>query len=157
MNYTKVFIIIIPVFYSISVGAQEYSRGHGALQLFDSEAIMQSPMWLKIWLGTVVTIFFSGFFFIKKNIEPKLAIGGFLLVPVADFLTTKLFALPPLSGKIALLHLIFWTPAFITLLKNRPFLKELGPFSIWSGILTATMIISFIFDIRDTVIYLLHF
>lgn len=66
--------------------------------------------------------------------------------------------LPFLGGAIALGHLIFWMPAFVMLVKQRPFLDEQQStaFRFWSGAMTGAYAFSFIFDVRDTVIYLGH-
>jgi len=56
----------------------------------------------------------------------------------------------------AVMHFILWTPGLYLLLKNRPFLIESGPFAIWSGMATFTILFSYIFDVRDALIYVPH-
>jgi len=60
-----------------------------------------------------------------------------------------------LSGLVALTHLIFWSPALFVLLKHRTFLKQRSVYAGWCG-LVVVIIISFVFDVRDAVIYLRH-
>jgi hypothetical protein len=42
------------------------------------------------------------------------------------------------------------------MIKNKPFMSEKSFYKYWSGLITAVIIFSFIFDIRDAAIYLDH-
>jgi len=39
------------------------------------------------------------------------------------------------------------------LLKNRPSLNGWSPYAIWSGLATFTILFSYIFDVRDVLVY----
>jgi len=54
------------------------------------------------------------------------------------------------------MHVIFWTPGLVMLLRKRTFLKEKSLYGVWTGLMTGVIVFSFIFDIRDSVIYLDH-
>lgn len=83
-------------------------------------------------------------------------VGGFLAtILIAGFLVPAL-GLQPLSGLFALVHLICWTPGLILLLRERAFLKGLSLYGVWAGVITAVILISFVFDVRDAGIYLAH-
>jgi hypothetical protein len=68
----------------------------------------------------------------------------------------KSFGLQPISGYIATIHIIFWSPALYQLLTKRPFFGARSAFSVWSGVITFVILFSFVFDIRDAFIYLTH-
>jgi len=54
------------------------------------------------------------------------------------------------------MHFILWTPGLYLLLKNRPFLNGLTPYAIWSGLATFTILFSYVFDVRDVLVYIPH-
>lgn len=135
---------------------QSYQHGHQALQIFDDKGMAAAPTWVKIWIGFMALSFFSGILFIKNHSIARWVVGGFVIGLIASKLITTQLGLQPLSGLIALYHLIFWTPALILLLKHRPFLNNRSAFGIWSGVMTFVILFSFIFDLRDAAIYLHH-
>lgn len=136
-----------------------YEAGHGALQKFGSSAgIAATPLWVQIWLIVLGICLLSSLFFVRRHAVARWVIGGIIVsIPLTPVLVRSL-GLPFLGGAIALGHLIFWMPAFLMLVLQRPFLDEQHskPFRVWSGAMTAAYAFSFIFDIRDTAIYLGH-
>ena len=62
----------------------------------------------------------------------------------------------PLSGLIALLHVVFWSPALYLLLTRRPFMKERSAYAVWSALATLVILFSFVFDVPGAAIYLDH-
>ncbi len=135
-----------------------YESGHGALQVFDGTGMGAMPLWIKAWLGILVLTFASSLFFVWRHVEARLALAGFLLSILATTFIFGALDLPFLSGSIAIGHILFWTPALIVLLMRRPFLDASQGrwFKTWSGMMTAVILFSFIFDIRDAVTYLMH-
>lgn len=136
--------------------ASGYEVGHGALQIFNSDAMAHTPQWVVIWIMFMAASFFAGLFFVRRHTIARWVVGGFLLGIIVSSVLTSGLGVIPLSGFIALIHLVFWTPGLYQLLKNRPFLGERSAFSIWSGVMTAVILFSFFFDIRDAAIYLKH-
>ena len=134
--------------------AQDYESGHGALQVWDDEGRANAPLWVQIWLNIMLLAFATGLIFVWRRVEARWAVGGFLCVAAAVVLSQTLTDIAPLSGFLALLHLIFWSPALYLLLTRRPFLKERSAYAVWSGFITFVILFSFIFDIRDAAIYL---
>ena len=136
-----------------------YEAGHGALQKFGSSAgIAATQLWVQIWLVILGICLLSSVFFVKRHAVARWVIGGIIVsIPLTPVLVRSL-GFPFLGGAIALGHLIFWMPAFLMLIFQRPFLDESHSkqFRIWSGAMTAAYAFSFIFDIRDTYIYLGH-
>jgi len=136
--------------------AQTYERGYKALQLFDGEAMAAMPRWIQTWLNILSIVFLAGLFFVWRRVEARWAVGGFVASTLTAILVVPQTGLVPLGGLFALIHVIFWTPALVLLLTRRPFLKERSLYALWSGLMTAVITFSFIFDIPDSVIYLNH-
>ena len=148
--------LLLSVFFSSSVLAQDYSSGHAALEVWDAEAQENLPQWIKIWLFFMGTVYVSGLFFLKNHIEARWLVGGFILGLVFSKLAIPALGLVPLSGLVGLVHVVFWTPALVIMLKNRPFTQGFSIYNCWSGLATGCILFSFIFDIRDAYIYLAH-
>lgn len=135
---------------------QEIAHGNGALELFDAEGQANSPTWVKIWLPIMLGTFALGLVFVWKRIEARWVVGCVIAGFVAMAILFGGLGMPQLSGFIALMHLVFWTPALVVLLRRRTFLKERSLYGAWTGLVTAVILFSFIFDIRDAAIYLDH-
>lgn len=136
--------------------ADDYSSGHTALEVWDSHAKDNVPLAVAIWLNVMTVTFLSGLVFVWKQPVARWVVGGVLLSVISSGLIADALDLIPLSGYIALIHLLFWTPGLVMLLLRRPFMGPLSAFSIWSGIATLVICVSFIFDGRDAWIYLHH-
>ncbi len=141
---------------AIVYGQNEYAHGHGALEIFDAKGMQQTPTWVMAWIMFMAATFVVGLIFAWKHTVARWVVGGFIVGMIAAELIGRAFAIPPLSGYIALIHVIFWSPALYQLLKKRPFLGPTTPFSIWSGVMTFVILFSFVFDIRDAFIFLRH-
>jgi len=138
---------------------QEYAKGHGALEDFSGDGFAASPQWVQAWVMFMLATFAVGLLvFAWRKPIARWAAGGFILGAVFSAFAPAALGLPNLSGSIAIAHLIFWTPALVLLLRQRPFNnpEEGMAFRIWSGVMTFVILFSFIFDIRDAVIYLGH-
>lgn len=155
----NMFWLLLALGIAISTGAQAatgYESGHSALQVWNAEGQANAPQWVQIWLMIMLASFALGLLFVWKRVEARWAVGGFITSIVVSGFVIPALGLVSLSGLIALMHLIFWSPALYFLLKNRPFLKERSFYALWSGLITAVILFSFIFDIRDAAIYLDH-
>ena len=142
---------------SVSVfGQTEYAHGNGALELFDSEGMAASPLWVRVWVMFMLTCFAASLLFVAKHSIARWVAGCFVLGMVVLTLLTKGLGVPNLSGFIACIHLLFWSPALYKLVSERPFMGPRSAFSIWSGLMTAVIVFSFVFDIRDAIIYIRH-
>lgn len=135
---------------------QETAHGNGALEVFDAAGMANSPGWVKGWIGFMMITFVIGLGFATKRVQARWVMGFIVGGFIALGILTSGFGLPQISGFIALIHLIFWTPALIILLKNRTFLKESSLFAKWTGLVTFVICFSFIFDVRDAAIYVDH-
>lgn len=158
MNSTILMIIALVVLHvSSAVAAQgELAHGNGALEIFDAEGQANTPQWVMIWIYLMAASFAAGLFFVKNHSIARWVVGGFLLGIVCMALLGRAFGIPPISGFIATIHIVFWSPGLFQLLTKRPFLGERSAFTIWSGVITFVILFSFVFDIRDAYLYLMH-
>lgn len=136
--------------------AQDIAHGNGALEVFDAEGMENSPAWVRAWIAFMMLTFLVGLGFAFRQIQARWIMGFILSGFVTLGVFTQGLGWPQISGFIAVLHLVFWTPALIILLRNRTFLKERTWFARWTGVITFVILFSFIFDIRDAAIYLDH-
>ena len=133
-----------------------YEKGHQALEIFE---MGESPRNLKIWILVSTAWILFGFYFAWNHPIARWVVGcwvtGFVsLVLINTIFKSDLFRL---SGFLALTHVLCWPPALYFLLTERPFLESFTtPFSIWSGGVTAIMLISYVFDIPYSLKYLRH-
>ena len=149
----------IALILSGTAGAEEYAKGHGALQVFDDEGIANSPPWVQAWIFYVMLPTFAlGLIFVWWRPIARFAVGGFLCSMLLGGPIFQALGLPYLSGAIAIAHIVFWSPALMLLLIWRPFLdgaEALG-YRLWSALMTFVILFSFVFDIRDAAIYIDH-
>lgn len=142
-----------------ALGAEVYAKGNGALEVFDADGMAASPTWVMAWVGFMMVTFAIGLFvFAWKKPIARWAAGGFIVSAATGAAVFNALGLPFLSGSIAIMHLVCWTPALILLLVKRPFADaaEGRWFRIWSGVMTFVILFSFVFDIRDAFIYISH-
>lgn len=138
--------------------ATDYASGTGALETFDGAARSAAPLPLKLWLALLNLSFLAALFFVRKRPIARWALGGMIVAKLTGPPVFAALGLPMLSGSIALWHIVCWTPVLVLLLAAHPFLdrKQGHPYRVWSGVMTTVILISFVFDIRDAVIYLHH-
>lgn len=148
-------LILSPVAAYANAGSAPYTAGNGALELWNSQGIANSPTWVQYWLVVMMSSFAMGLLFIWRHIEARFVVGGLVIgLLFSKFILEQMAGLAPLSGLVALVHLIFWSPALYLLIKNRPFARARSFYAYWSGWITLVILFSFIFDIRDAAIYL---
>jgi hypothetical protein len=155
---TKAFTIALPLVFLMAAFAQadDYTSGHGALGVWDAEAQANMPQWIKVWLLFMISVFAAGLIFVWKHMEARWLVGGVIGALVFSKVGIPALGWIALSGLVATIHLIFWSPALFFMLKNRPFMQGWSFYNAWSGLATACILFSFIFDIRDSAIYITH-
>lgn len=163
INYSAakntVTIISLLAFSNVIFGAENsYPVGAGALEVFGAEALPLTPLWVKVWLGFLFATFAGGAYFSWKHSLARWAIGGFLVSMTTGHFIYSTLNLPLLGGGIAIMHLVCWSPALLLLYLKRPYFDSKEPmgFRIWAGCMTGVITFSFIFDIRDAMIYINH-
>lgn len=150
-----VFVICLIMASTVAL-AVEYSSGHGALELFDEKGMADMPPLLHIWVNVMIGVFALGILFVWNYPIASWLVGGFILTVIMVLFVYPVLNIPVLGGLIALTHIVCWSPGLYCMLKTRPFFKEVTLYSIWAGVITLVILISFIFDIRDAGIYLAH-
>lgn len=157
MHIRKLTWLAVFLLLPISVLAQsDYMHGHGAIQIFDEQGMKNTPQWVMAWIMFMAATFICGLFFVKNHIIARWVVGGFVAGLVLGEVIRLALGIPPYSGYIALIHIVFWSPALYQLVSKRPFLNAKGAYKVWSGIITAVILFSFVFDIRDAVLFLRH-
>lgn len=136
--------------------AAPYESGHQPLELWDGAAMENVPVLIKYWLYFMTAVLALGLLFIWRHTFARLIIGGTLVMFLSLGLLAPQFGIPILAGLAALGHVVCWTPGLIYSLKTRPFLAGFTPHAIWSGVMTLVILISFVFDVPDALIYLDH-
>lgn len=136
--------------------ATDYQAGHQALQIWNADAKANVPPLVGIWLNVMMVTFVSSLLFVWKHNTARILLAGVAISISCGPLIAKSMGLVVLSGYVALMHIIFWSPALFFLLKERAFLKKLTPYSVWAGLAASVITISFVFDVRDATIYLTH-
>lgn len=111
-----------------------------------------------IWIVSATACFAVGLLFVWRHSIARWVVGCYIAGFVALIISSTFDAVQlKLSGFYALVHIVFWSPALYQLLTKRPFLdKKATAFSVWSGVITAVILFSFIFDIHYAYIYLNH-
>ena len=153
---TTLLILLFTV--PLNAHAIAYQKGYRALEIFDTQGMDLTPLWVKIWIVVATACFAAGLLFVKRHTIARWVVGGY----AAGFMIlvfSSVFGLVQLklAGFNALIHIIFWSPSLYLLLKYRPFISsEISAFSIWSGIITVVMLFSFVFDIPYAITFLNH-
>jgi len=136
--------------------AAEQEDVHRALRLFDEEGRANASDAVKLWLKVMTVMLLSSLLFVWKRVEARWMAGGVILMLLFSRLIVPAFEIPFLEGLASLTHVILWSPALYFLLSRRTFLKEFSIYSVWAGLMTLVILISFFFDIPDSIIYLKH-
>lgn len=157
-HFIKLFSSALPFIFLISAFsyAESYSSGHNALGVWDAEAQANMPQWIKVWLLFMISTFAAGLLFVWKHMEARWLVGGVIAALVFSKFGIPALGWVPLSGLVATVHLVFWSPALFLMLKNRPFMQGWTFYNTWAGLATVCILFSFVFDIRDSVIYMAH-
>lgn len=149
-------VALIPAATHAATLTANYAAGHQALELWNAEARSNAPAAVKLWLNIMAATFLSGLLFVWKHASARWVVGGVLLSVGGGGFIAQALDLVMLSGYVALLHLIFWSPGLFFLLRERAICKGLSLYSSWATTAALVIMISFVFDIRDASIYIMH-
>lgn len=143
------------------VNAQEYQEGHRALEIWNDDAMANSPIAIQAWLYTMLATFALGLLFAWRHYPPLLAVLGFVgmifsMDTIAQTLGLTVGDGEVLSGYVSLMHIVFWSPALAGMLATRSFLRLGTWYGRWSLALTAVILGSFYFDVPLAATYLNH-
>ncbi len=138
------------------VQADGYDVGNKALEVWNADGIAASPGWVQIWILVMLASFVLGLAFVRWHGPARLVVGGIIISLLTTRVVVPALGLIKLSGLVALVHVLFWTPALIALVRERAILTARTPYSIWAAWMVCVIVFSFIFDIRDAAIYVAH-
>jgi len=141
---------------SFSAYAAEQDEIHRALRLFDEQGRANASEAVKIWLNVMTVVLLSSVFFVFHRVEARWILGGVTIMLIFSRIVVPTLEIPFLEGLASLTHVILWSPGLYFLLHYRTFLKELSIYSVWTGTMTAVILVSFFWDIPDSLIYLHH-
>lgn len=140
------------------VNIADFVPGNHALDLWGGvmggEGLASSPLWVQYFLKTLFGVSLIGILFMPKHHEARWAAGGLLAGVFNTFYVIPYLPIVSLGGMYAVMHFVLWLPGIYLLLKNRPFLRGFTPYSIWCGVVTGIILFSFIFDVRDSAVYI---
>ena len=130
----------------------QIESGYEALQVWNKEAIISTPFYLKIWLGIMAISLLSSLIFIKN-----LGARAVFIFTSLGLLFTKLIApqlgLTVYSGLVALTHVALW-PLSLYFLYRDYFVIKTGLYRFWIYWVSIIIMISLIFDVRDAYKYI---
>ncbi len=147
--------IVLFLFSSLAVAA-EPENVHRALRLFDEEGRANASNEVKIWLKVMTVMLLSSLLFAYKRVEARWVAGGVILMLIFSRLIVPALEIPFLEGLASLTHVLLWSPGLYFLLRRQTFRKEKSIYAVWTGLMTLVILISFVFDIPDSFVYLRH-
>ncbi len=115
--------------------------------VWDDTSVWGTPLWLQVWLmGIVFPTFLASLFFLRRSLEARLALGGFVL----SHLPMMLGLFETTVGQVALIHVVCYSPALLLLAKRRPRVTARSPFGLWVHAMLAVLAVGLAFDLRDS-------
>lgn len=101
---------------------------------------------VKAWLGLMMLTNIASLAFVKNHVAARWVFAGFAISHViVMFLWSQ--DVPVLAGQVSLLHLLFWTPGAIMLLKRRAEIKIPSTYGIWACVSLFFYVVSMSVDI----------
>jgi len=117
------------------------------------EGLANSPTWVQNFLYFLLAMALVSIVFMPRRLEARWAGGGLLAGVFNTFWVIPYLPIVSLGGMYAVMHFVLWIPGYYLLLRNRPFMKGWSVYGIWCGLVTGIITFSFVFDVRDTSIY----
>ncbi len=137
-------------------GASSLAELPHSLEIWDNAARLALPTWLKAWLGLLALSFVASLAFVRRHPAARVVALGFLGSHVTVALLDGADLAVMRTGLVSLLHVVFWTPAAVALLRALPSAAPGSPFGIWSRLLLGIIAVAFVFDLRDAGMYLYY-
>jgi len=119
------------------------------MQEIDAALDAETTPIVGLWMDWMGIVFLASILFAWKRIGARLA----LLVVVLTMLGANVIYVT--TGNVHLFgiaHLIFWAPLLYFLVTREirvPNFKAASPYGIWLLLISATIVISLVFDVRD--------
>ena len=155
MLKTLKLVTILLIFIPYRLIAEEtHTSIDQAFQLADAQGIKNSPTWVKIWLLVANLSFFSSLWFVKNLKAPRWLAAGFAGSVISQIFLSTIVGVTPVYGMFATTHILFWSPGYIKLIKEKAYKHPKSRYAMWSSWMIAVISFSFIFDLRNSIIYI---
>lgn len=139
----------------VFLGGAQSAFAIEALDLWDHASRLALATPVKIWLGLMMLTNIAALAFVKKHVAARWVFAGFFLSHFTGILILML-GKTLLAGQVSLLHVIFWTPGMIALLRNRRDIKIPSAYGIWALLSLTFYFVSMVFDIPDALTFIQH-
>jgi len=127
-----------------------------ALEKWDMQTRLELPIYLKVWLASMLITHLLSILFIKQHVAARWVLGCFIASHAVVFGIEYSASNLLYGGMVSLSHVIFWIPALAALYRYRHEAKASSGYQIWVGAILFFYSISLIFDLRDASIWVLH-
>lgn len=127
-----------------------------ALDDWNMEARNALPLYIKVWLVSMLVAHVSSVFFIRNHIPARWVLGGFILSHAWVAYAEYSDAIDLKAGLVSFGHIVFWLPAIISFYRNRADIKLPLAYGIWACIMFFYYAISLTIDVREATIYFSH-
>ena len=110
------------------------------------------PAGVHVWMNWMLVMFMSSLLFVWRYVAARYVLGTYLLSMAIGM---GVFYIWPNVHLLGVAHLIAWTPLLVFLLKKEVRFREMSfkrLYDMWLMLLSATITISLIFDIRDIIL-----
>ncbi len=120
-----------------------------------SEMMEAMPAYVGQWMIWLMVIGISALILSFKKIEARYIAGAYICSILAGFIVGRIVGAENYHyGSISLLHVIFWTPAVVAILRRLKSINFKSFYGVWLILALATMIFSLVYDWRDAITYL---
>jgi len=107
------------------------------------------PNAVQMWMNWMMLIFLGSILFVRKYNTARWVLASILVsMPVALFV----YYLTNTIHLLGIVHILLWSPLLVLIYRSdfkSGSLSKISPYGIWVILLTTTIVISLIFDVRD--------
>lgn len=122
-----------------------------AAQAAQDAYVATLPQWVHIWMYWMLAVLAAGsLVFSIFRVEARWLLLAFALTIVATMALGMTMGWNKLWGAT---HLVFWTPVVVYFIRRWPLVGKRSAYGVWFVLALATMIVSLVFDAKDTIQY----
>jgi hypothetical protein len=119
------------------------------------ESMPQFSSAVSWWIVWLVVIGATSVLFAWKHVGARWVLGAYIANHAVAMGTGSLLGAEVLTnGLVSVTHVVFWTPAVVMLVRGLQTINRASIYGGWHLAALATMVISLLFDYRDSAIYL---
>lgn len=150
-------LLIIAVLIWVLFAATTNLHSSMALDDWNMEARNALPLYIKVWLASMLVAHVSSIFFVRRYAPARWVMAGFILSHAWVAYAEYSDAIELKAGLVSFGHIVFWLPAIISFYRNRADIKLPSAYGIWACIMFFYYAISLTIDVREATIYFSHF